>query len=181
MKTTGSLAKINLSLFFIMLSCSLFCACSSGPEGNVASVLDKRTEAFEKMDLDHYMSVVSLDYADGPQTYDSLKKRIEKLFTGLKKIEFEVEKREITISAKRDHAFAKQLCRVQFTLAGGAVKSGVGEERLYLKLEDGQWKVVSGLIYGIPRKSSRFGLITPLPVYDFLISSRSGEKKFTLN
>jgi len=180
MKTTGSFANVNLSLFLILLSCSLFCACS-GPEGEVASVLDKRTEAFEKMDLDYYMSFVSSDYADGPQTYDSLKNRMEKLFDGLEKIEFEVEKREISISAKRDHAFAKQLCRVQFTLANGTVKSGVGEERLYLKLEKGQWKVVSGLIHGIPKKSSNFGLITPSPEYDFSISSRGGEKFFTLN
>lgn len=176
----GSLKKGNIALPIMLLALTLICACG-GPEAKVAEVLNKRTKAFEKMDLNSYMSVISKQYSDDRHTYETLQNKMEKLFSGLDGIKFEVRERELTVSSKENHAFAKQICFVEFTLPSGIVKSGVGEEHIYLKRENGNWKIVSGLIQGLPKQSSQFGNIIPLLDLDFLISKGPCKEIFTIN
>jgi len=147
--------SLTLHVWFLCLIsiavCAFFSACGGGPEAQIHKLLDNRSEAMEKRDLNLYMSVISESYEDGAKDYDRMKARAERLFKNLNSIEFGVQHREIRLASGQDNAIVIQKCVVAFEMPTGDVKKGVGEERLRLRREGEEWKILSGMIDSVPK------------------------------
>lgn len=134
----------------IALLCLCLIACG-GPEAKISKALDNRAKGLQKMDIGLYMSSISESYVDGGKDYSIMKSRAERLFSGLKRIEFSMSQRSISLTAGQDNAIVTQQCTVVFELSTGDVKSGVGEEKLHLRREGETWKIMSGMIDYLPK------------------------------
>lgn len=129
--------------FFLVFSLLLMAvACGSSPRQQVEEVLVKREQALAAKNIRDYMALVSRDYYDEGKTYKDILEKAEKNFSTFSKIELTTSKRGIYI--EEDQAVAVQEFVLSFWIQSKR-KSVKNKERLVLKKEKDNWKIIKGL------------------------------------
>lgn len=111
-------------------------------EDRIVEVLEQRSRALGRRDLEEYMAVVSPRYWDRGQGPEAVRGKVEDIFSGVERIQYQVLERRIYWEG--DQAVVVQNFQLSAEF-GGERQRMADRERLELKREDGRWRIIAGL------------------------------------
>lgn len=140
--TIISLSFLILPFIFLLLGCNIDKGGSRDIENEIGLIMDLRERGINEKDLGLYMSCVSRDYKNDSETFDIIKEKMQKNFEIFEKIKLSTSNR--TIYPDHKGAMVVQNYELKIFL-NGEDEFINGKEKLILKKEDGEWKIVDGL------------------------------------
>ena len=130
---------LPLPLLFVIF---FLLACAVSEENKIRETLNQREEALRKKDLSLYLSCISKAYQDKDEDFEGLKKRIEGYFKTFDRIEYTSSDRSFFIEGET----AKVVQQFHLEVERGGKKNRYSEkEAIFLKKEEGSWKIIKGL------------------------------------
>ena len=139
--------KLAIIYPFIFCIC-LFLGCNKAKRSQeetmreIKAVMSIREKAMQKKDINLYMGCISKEYRDNTETYEIIRQKMLQNFRVFEKIEFSHSNQTVYIN--RDLATVVQDYELGFTIAGDRDHAR-GKEKIFLKKEEGKWKILKGL------------------------------------
>ncbi len=128
---------LGLCILLLLAACG-----DSSPKQEIEEVLKKREQAIADKNLTAYMTLISPHYADKNENFQDIKKKAEANFAAFSKIELISSRRGIHVEGEK--ATVVQNYTLSYWLPSGK-QSVRDKERLVLKKEKNNWKIIKGL------------------------------------
>jgi ketosteroid isomerase-like protein len=125
-----------------LLALFLLLTCQNSEEEKIRQIINRREEAFQKKNISLYLSCISKAYQDKDEDLRQLQNRIEGYFKTFDRIEYASWDRSIHIEG--DQASVTQQFYIEVEKDGKKNRYS-GEEALYFKKEEREWKIIKGL------------------------------------
>ncbi len=120
----------------------ILAACGASDENKIRETLNRREEALRKKDLSLYLTCISEAYQDKEEDLNRIKSRIDGYFKNFDRIDYSSWDRSIQIDG-REAAVVQQF---HLEVEKGDKKHRYGgKEALFLRKEEGTWKIIRGL------------------------------------
>lgn len=118
--------------------------CNRSDRDRVIEVVERREEAIEKRDLDRYLECISPDYHDGRgRGYTQMEERLGEIFRRFDQMEYLPGRRYLYPYGET--AVVIQEFTLRFRAPEGELTSRKGKERIVLRKEGRDWKIIDGL------------------------------------
>lgn len=131
-------------MFFVAFfaGCASTDRSSAEAEKAINQVMSIREKAIREKDIDLYMTCISKDYKDREDSFDVVRERMQKNFEVFEMIDFLTSKRTVYLEGQK--AMLVEDYEIVF-FAGAKRDRARGKEQIFLRKEDGGWKIVKGL------------------------------------
>jgi hypothetical protein len=126
----------------LFLGAILLASCSRSEQAEVEKVLENRRLGLETKDIELYMSSISPRYGGQVKGASLLREKALEMMAGFDSIQMSVSSRQVSIRDQSAEALQTYEVKVR---KGEQVRELRGKEKIGLRKEEGDWKIVSGL------------------------------------
>jgi hypothetical protein len=134
--------RTYLPLLLLFLGAILLASCSRSEQAQVEKVLENRRLGLETKDIELYMSSISPRYGGEAKGASLLRQKALEMMAGFDSIQMSVSSRQVSITDQSAEALQTYEVKVR---KGEQVRELRGKEKIGLRKEEGDWKIVSGL------------------------------------
>ncbi len=135
--------QIIIRTFIVLIIIFQGCSKKTNDYNSIKKVLDLRTEALEKGNIQLYSKLIALNYGGNQKVRNNIIKKANGIFKNTKSRKIKVLDRAIYL--KGNKATVIQKIRITMTFKNGQHRVIEGTEKILLKKINNKWKITGGL------------------------------------